>query len=68
MTHLIKPKTANVIDALTGANMPLDGITRDVLLPQDHYLERVGDVTIIEAAQPPKANEKKPSDKGAKPE
>lgn len=49
--YYIKPNYPGVIDALSGQPMPLDGITREVLLPPDHVAERSGDV-VITPAQP----------------
>lgn len=44
--HKLTPNRPNVKDAATGEDMPAEGVTREVLLPPDHYAERSGDITI----------------------
>jgi hypothetical protein len=46
MMFEIKPKRKGVIDAMTGAIMPMSGVIRDVVLPPDYAQERRGDVSI----------------------
>jgi len=46
--HKLTPTRPNVKDAATGNDMPAEGVTREVLLPPDHYAERSGDITIEE--------------------
>lgn len=50
--HLLKPTGPNVKDALTGEDMPPEGVMREILLPPDHYAERTGDITIEELKDP----------------
>ncbi|HYW57679.1 MAG TPA: hypothetical protein VE934_12005 [Polaromonas sp.] len=46
--YKLTPTRPNVIDATTGQPMPQEGVTRQVLLPPDHYAQRTGDLTITE--------------------
>jgi hypothetical protein len=48
MSYLLKPLRPNVKDALTGKDMPDKGVTREILLPPDHYAERIEDISIEE--------------------
>lgn len=66
----IKPNYPGVINALTGQPIPLDGITREVLLPPDHVAERSGDVVITPLDAPAEVSAQKnvdiPSDAATK--
>lgn len=56
--YTIKPLVPGAIDALTGNVLPPEGVPREVLLPPDHYAERVGEVLItplVAAAESPAA-------------
>lgn len=73
MPYLLKPLRPNVKDALTGADMPAEGVTREILIPPDHYAERTGDISIEDVrAVPPavaeasSATERPPSTKAKK--
>ena len=49
--HLITPLRPGAIDALTGQPLPSAGVQRAVLLPPDHYAQRVGDISIVEVPE-----------------
>ena len=61
--HLIKPINPGAVNALTGAPLPAGGVVREVLLPADHYAQRVGEVSITaQTAAPAKAVKAKQTD------
>ncbi|MES2685743.1 MAG: hypothetical protein V4706_02915 [Pseudomonadota bacterium] len=57
MPFLLKPLRPNVKDALTGEDMPEKGVTREILIPPDHYAERTEDISITEIKPPPAAGD-----------
>jgi len=44
--YLLKALRPGAKDALTGNDIPEEGVRREVLLPPDHYAERTGDLSI----------------------
>lgn len=54
--YLLTPQRENVIDAMTGKNMPVEGVKREVLIPPDYRQEATGDIVIapIEIKTKPK--------------
>lgn len=50
--YLLKPLRPGAVDAATGAPLPDEGVRRAVLLPPDHYAQRVGDIEIVPEAAP----------------
>jgi hypothetical protein len=51
----VKPTNDRVIDAMTGAHMPIKGVTRSILLPADHKQIARGELVIVET-KPTKAS------------